>query len=194
MNLSHRNVVFVPGCLLAPALQAGDGEKNRAWSRDWMDFLSKSGCHIVQMVCPESSFDSPACGLGREPHGVGFYEALPGFCEYCLSLGGKAAEDILAFARNGYHVLAILGVEHSPTCASSYMYTHQGMKKCPGIFMGGLKAALDKAGMPVPMIGINRRYPQKSIVKFKELMDGALERQEGEGRLGRDRSSYLEPQ
>lgn len=171
MNSNHRSVVFVPGCLLAPVLQAGNGEKNRAWAQEWTEFLGKSGCNIVQMVCPESTFDVAECGLGRRPHGVGFYEDLPGFCQYCSSLSAETVENILTFARNGYHVLAILGVEHSPTCASSYMYTHQGMQKRPGIFMGDVKEALSKAGISVPMIGINRRYPQKSIARLTELMD-----------------------
>lgn len=173
MNSNHRSIVFVPGCMLAPVLQAGDGEKNWAWAKEWVKFLGKSGCNIVQMVCPESSFDAVECGLGRSPHGVGFYESLPGFCQHCSSLSAETAERIVAFVRDGYHVLAILGVEHSPTCASSYMYTHQGMKRRPGIFMGNIKEALSKAGVFVPMIGINRRYPQKSIARLTELMDNA---------------------
>ena len=170
MNLYHKRVVFVPGCLLAPAFQAGDGEKKYSWASEWVEFLGKSGYNIVQMVCPESSFDSPEGGLDRKPHGVGFYENLPGFCQHCLLLSDKTAKSISAFARNGYHVLAIIGIEHSPTCASSYMYTHLGMQKRSGIFMGYLKEALNREGLSIPMIGINRRYPQKSITKLAKLM------------------------
>lgn len=138
MNSCHKKVVFVPGCLFAPELQACKKEKNWDWAYLWMEFLCKSGCNIIQMPCPESSFECSLCGLGRKPHGVGFYEKLPGFCEHCVVLSEKVVWEILEFKKNGYDILAILGIEHSPTCAANYMYTHQGMVKRSGIFMEGL--------------------------------------------------------
>lgn len=169
MSSYHKKVIFVPGCLLAPGLQAGNEEKNWIWTRNWMAFLSKIDCNIVQMPCPESSFDCADCGLGRKPHGVGFYEALPGFYEHCLSLSREVAKDVYKFKLKGYDVSAVLGIEHSPTCAVNYMYTHRGMVKRPGIFMGEIMNALGQVGVSVPIVGINRRYPQKSIIRVEEL-------------------------
>lgn len=185
MNLYHKMVIFVPGCLFAPELQAGNEEKKWAWVQIWREFLSKSGCNIVQMPCPESSFDCPKCGMGRDPHGVDFYEALPGFYQHCLSLSQEVTRQVLRFNQNGYQVIAILGIEHSPTCAISYLYTHRGMVKRSGIFMGEIMRALNRMGVSIPFVGINRRYSQKAIAVLSKLLN-VPESLEGVEKNGRD--------
>lgn len=168
MNFCHEKIIFVPGCLLCPTLQAG--EQNRIWADKWTEFLFYSGFNIVQLPCPEASFDAPDCGLNRRPHGIGFYEALPGFCAHCHSLSRATALRVLNFWKCGYSVVAVLGIEHSPTCAVNYMYTHRGMVKRPGIFMDALMKELNQNDVSIPVIGINRRYYRKAMEKLQEFM------------------------
>lgn len=170
MNLNHKNIIFVPGCLLCPSYQANFNEKNQCWNQEILAFLYTNQIELVQMPCPESSFDNKDCGIARKPHGLQFYETLPGFNEHCLSLCTNVVAEIYNFGMHGYRILAIIGIEHSPTCSVSYMYTHLGTIHRSGIFIGNIMDALDNANINVPFIGINRRFPQKAIAKIDELL------------------------
>ena len=73
MNCMPNQIVFVPACLLCPAYQAHSKKNTVAWACQWRSFLSENNLGVVQMPCPEASFDSVECGLGRKPHGITFY-------------------------------------------------------------------------------------------------------------------------
>ena len=78
-------------------------------------------------------------------------------------LGDQVLLQIDAFYNNGYMVDAIIGIEHSPTCAANYMYTCHGTQKRQGIFIQYISSMIDERGYQIPIIGINRRFPQKAI-------------------------------
>lgn len=65
-----------------------------------------------------------------------------------------------------------IGVEHSPTCAVSYMYSHKGMLKRAGMFYEALLRELNGRGMKVPWIGINRTHPQKALKALEMRLSG----------------------
>ena len=169
MNLNHKNIVFVPGCLLCPSYQADSSQKNRLWGQEILEFFCINSIELVQMPCPESTFKNKCCGITRKPHGLKFYENLPGFNEYCKNLSDQVIAQIYNFNQHRICVLAILGVEHSPTCAVSFMYTHRGTIHRPGIFLQHIIESLGKTTMDIPLIGINRRYPKKAIAQLHQL-------------------------
>lgn len=170
MNSSSELIVFVPACLLCPQFQAKkEGGEELLWQHDILSYLVENAYSIVQMPCPESTFEHTCCGLGRTSHGIQFYEGLPGFVDYCQKLSRVVFEEIYTFHINGHKVLAILGVEHSPTCAATYMYTRQGTVRRQGIFAEALLSLLDEWKVPIPIVGINRRFPQKLIKKLEDL-------------------------
>lgn len=169
MNLNLKNIIFVPGCLLCPSYQADSSNKNRLWNQEFFEFFFNNGIELVQMPCPESTFSNKSCGISRLPHGLQFYENLPGFSEHCQYLSTQVVAQIHDFNRYEDRVLAILGIEHSPTCAVNYMYTHLGTIHRSGIFLKYIIEALKQENMDITVIGINRRYPRKAITKLEKI-------------------------
>ena len=163
MNCLEEKILFVPACLLCPSLMAKKSTLSIEWRSIVLQQLIKSNFSIIQMPCPEASFPSFAEGLQRSPHGVDYYENLPGFVNHCANLGLQVVSQIDALMRNGYNVCGIVGIEHSPTCAATFMYTHLGTQKRQGIFINHLTNSLAELGYSIPIIGINRRFPQKAV-------------------------------
>ena len=172
MNSSHKTVAFVPGCLICPCFQAGDSTKNRDWPAAFRAIWEKNPVGLIQMPCPEAVFPMGLAGLGRAPHGVRYYEKLEGFQAHCVRLARQMADQILSFQRAGYAVAAVVGIEHSPTCAVNYMYTRQGTVRRAGIYLNALMDAITAAGADVTYIGVNRRFPDKAA---KVLEDAILD-------------------
>jgi len=171
MNWSRKTIVFVPGCLLCPSLQAGEDEKNFVWTEMFRAVWEKYPVGLVQMPCPEAEFPTGLSGLGRPAHGIRYYENLAGFSAHCAVLARQTAGQILSFQQAGYKIAAVMGIEHSPTCAVRYMYTHQGTVRRTGLYLDALINALAISGTDVTYIGINRTYPRKAV---KELEDAIL--------------------
>lgn len=173
MSWCHRVVVFVPGCLLCPSLQAGNGEKSQTWPKAFQSVWEKHFVELVQMPCPEATFPCGLAGLGRPPHGIRYYESLEGFQAHCICLAQKTAEQILSFQRAGCAVVAIVGIEHSPTCAVNYMYTRQGTVRRAGLYMNTLMDMLSVAGIDITYIGVNRRFPRKAVSALESAISTA---------------------
>ena len=163
MSSNKDMIVFVPSCLLCPLYMAKKGNQSELWRKTIINHLINEEYSIVQMPCPEVSFPNYRCGLVRIPHGIKHYEELEGFKEHCFKLANQVIFQIEAFYINGYKVSAILGIEHSPTCAASYMYTNKGTQKRQGIFIQYIAQRLKEREYLIPIIGINRRYPNKVI-------------------------------
>lgn len=168
MSLEKNNVVFVPGCLMCPVFQVKYDSAKLGWRDEILKALVDSGMGIVQMPCPEASFGGYDEGLSRKPHGVRFYEQLPGFSQHCQTLAAQTAEQIVALENHGVHVKAILGIENSPTCAVNRIFTFGvGTEHRSGLFMGALKELLDDKKLNIPLIGITRhKKSQKKEIEF----------------------------
>ena len=173
MSWCHRVVVFVPGCFLCPSLQAGNDEKNQTWPKAFHAVWEKHFVEFVQMPCPEAAFPCGLAGLGRPPHGIQYYESLEGFQTHCIRMAQRTAEQILSFQRAGCAVAAIVGIEHSPTCAVSYMYTRQGTVRRAGLYMDALMDILSTAGIDITYIGVNRRFPRKAVRALENVISVA---------------------
>ena len=171
MNWSHRQIVFVPGCMLCPAYQAVHAEKNMLWQQQIITYLVSRHIGIIQMPCPEASFQSYEKGKTRGAHGVGYYEKLPGFCEHCAALGKNVVGQVMELTQAGYTVVAVIGIEHSPTCAASYMYTNHGMEKRKGIYMSVIHEGFRQNELDIPVMGINRRFPGKFVRDISRLCE-----------------------
>lgn len=166
----NKNVCLIPPCMLAPGLQAEAGRENCAWREPYLRLMLQYQIDMIPYICAEASFQGYHNGLSRKPHGIDFYRKLEGYEAHCRILGVKCAEEIHALHMGGYHFLAVLGIEHSPSCAVNYMYTHQGMKRMPGMFMAFLKSSMDEHEITIPFIGINKRYPEKSLNMLEKIL------------------------
>lgn len=171
MSWKDRRIVFVPGCVLCPAFQASLEDKNLIWQQKVIDFLVGRQLGILQMPCPEASFGSYQDGVFRGTHGICYYERLPGFLKYCNELGQEVVRKIKELTIAGYGVVAVIGIEHSPTCAANYMYTNHGMEKRKGIYISVIRDSLVQECLDIPIIGVNRRYPDKFMRDMGQLLE-----------------------
>lgn len=170
MNSMHKKVVLVPGCLIQPDLQAQSKCRHLAWPDLFREFFQENEIEVVALPCPESTFENLYTGIGRKPHGVSFYENLDGFTDHCLNCASKALDRVHMLQASDVEILAVLGIEHSPTCAVNYMYTHMGTVKRSGIFLNFLKRNFEDENMIIPFIGINRRFPRKAMAQLQQLL------------------------
>ena len=171
LSSETRHAVLLPPCVLSPGLQA-ERKPGIHWGYPFVELLMEHGANPVFLPCPESSFGGYDKGLQRGKHGIDYYKGTEGYEGYCVRLAEQWAEMILDMQTGGFDFICILVVEHSPTCAVSYMYSHKGMLKRAGMFYEALLRELNGRGMKVPWIGINRTHPQKALKALEMRLSG----------------------
>lgn len=157
--------VFVPFCLMAQAFQA-QGIVKYEWKssiKPFMNLLIENDINIIQMPCIEASYNN---SLIRNPKGLSKYDTEE-FNKHCEKLADEVASQIIEVNKN-YKVLAILGIEQSPSCCVNYIYTNKGMEKRKGLFMDKLYDRVKD--LKIPIIGINRKYINKSLNELEDII------------------------
>lgn len=158
--------VFVPFCLMAQSYQA-EGLVKYEWKasiKPFMELFINEDINIIQMPCAEASFNN---SLRRKPQGITKYNTKE-FNEHCNTLAASVAANIEEIIKSRYQVIAILGIEQSPSCCVNYIYTNKGMEKRQGLFMEKLNNKI--AYLNIPIIGINRKFINKSLNELVKLI------------------------
>ena len=167
MSNRSKKFIFIPFCLIAQAYQA-QGIVKYEWKasiKPIVQLLIDNDINIIQMPCAESLFcDS----LIRTPKGLSKYNTLE-FNEHCQLLADEVSKQIHLIANSGYKVIAVLGIEQSPSCCVNYIYTNHGMEKRKGLFMDKLSKNIED--LNIPIIGINRKYTNKSLKKLNKIIE-----------------------
>ncbi len=166
MSNRSKKFVFVPFCLLAQSYQA-QGIVKYEWKssiKPFVELLINNDINIIQMPCAEASFND---SLIREPKGISKYDNKE-FNDHCKNLALKTANEIANLIKNNYQVLAILGIEQSPSCCVNYIYTNKGMENRRGLFMDKLYEEIKE--YQIPFIGINRKYINKSLKELEKTI------------------------
>lgn len=161
--------VFVPFCLLAQSYQA-QGIVKYEWRssiKPFVNLLIDNDINIIQMPCIEASFNN---NLIREPKGISKYNN-DDFNAHCEKLASEVAEQIKNIIEANYQIIAILGIEQSPSCCVNYIYTNHGNEHRQGLFMEKLSNKIKDYNIPI--VGINRKYINKSLKKLENII-GAL--------------------
>ncbi len=156
--------------MLCTGYQSDCSTKKTNWSFELKKvLLSKKDIDIIPLPCPEFFYFRER-GLVRKNHGVSYYESLDDFVVYCEELSKGLCKDISFFIRNDYKILAIIGVEHSPTCAVNYMYTNKGTVRRKGIFYKKILEELTRMDIEIPFLGVNRNAYAKTIDELERLI------------------------
>lgn len=167
MSNRSKKFIFIPFCLIAQAYQA-QGIVKYEWKasiKPIVQLLIDNDINIIQMPCAESLFcDS----LIRNPKGLSKYNTLE-FNEHCQLLADEVSKQIHLIANSGYKVIAVLGIEQSPSCCVNYIYTNHGMEKRKGLFMDKLSKNIED--LNIPIIGINRKYTNKSLKELNKIIE-----------------------
>lgn len=167
MDNRSNKFVFVPFCLMAQAYQA-QGIVKYEWTssiKPIMNILLENDINIIQMPCAEAEFGN---NLIRMPKGISKYNTEE-FNIHCEKLANKVANQISNILKSNYKIVAILGIEQSPSCCVNYIYTNNGMENRMGLFMQKLYEKIKE--YDIPMIGINRKYIKKSLNKLKDVLE-----------------------
>lgn len=117
------------------------------------------------MPCAEATFEN---NLIRQPKGISKYDTEK-FNEHCERLSEKVSNQVTKIMESGYNVIAILGIEQSPSCCVNYIYTNKGMENRKGVFIEKLCDKIKKYNIPI--IGINRKYINKSLRQLETIID-----------------------
>lgn len=167
MDNRSKKFIFIPFCLMAQAYQA-QGIVKYEWKssiRPFMDLILDHDINIIQMPCAETEFKN---SLIREPKGITKYNTKE-FNEHCKILANKVTKQIKDLIESNYEIVAILGIEQSPSCCVNYIYTNKGMEKRMGLFMQELYKNTKE--LNIPIIGINRKYINKSLTELEKLLN-----------------------
>lgn len=166
MSNRSKKFIFIPFCLIAQAYQA-QGIVKYGWKssiKPIIQLLIDNDINIIQMPCAESSFKN---SLIREPKGISKYDTIE-FNNHCEKIATEVAKQIHLICESGYEVIAILGIEQSPSCCVNYIYTNHGMEKRKGLFMEKLSKKIED--LNIPIIGVNRKYINKSIKELEKII------------------------
>lgn len=166
-----KRFIFIPFCLICQAFQA-QGIVRYGYSaviKPIIEEILRHDINIIQMPCPESQLGGYEQGLKRGPKGINQYD-IPEFRKICQRLASETTEIIKAILANGYEIVAILGIEYSPSCATKIQYSPRGTFHRPGLFIEALKSQLDKEKLEIPFIGINRRGIKKSLNELRKVI------------------------
>ncbi len=178
MNFQSKTVIFVPGCMLCPFFQAVQNEKTLSWPSRIIPFLVEHRIGMIPLPCPEISYGGLAAGATRKSHNIRYYGKRPDFIEHCRLTAQPVVEQITELSQTSFRIIAVSGVEDSPTCAASRMFVHgKGNLKQQGIMIAAISAGLEQQGIVltssgansnkgrlcIPLIGIDRRKPEKFL-------------------------------
>jgi predicted secreted protein len=159
-------IVLVAHCILNVHSLEDDLAIYPGLEEDVIEVLIEKGVGIFQMPCPEMAVS----GIFRKPLPKEAYEHTKIRMKY-RELADSICEQINAFKKKNYEIVAVIGAEGSPTCGIDFV----GKWKDPvkkgrfpddvlfvegmGVFMEELKQSLEQKGIRPHWIGI----PGKSI-------------------------------
>ena len=121
-----------------------------------VDVIRKHEVGIIQMPCPELIY----AGLLRPSQTKEQYDTLA-FRRHCRQIASSTADQVEEYVRNGLKVLAVLGVEGSPTC---------GVEPGSGILIEELQSELKKRKIEVSMKTVSPRYASQDVAWLEKIL------------------------
>lgn len=170
-NRSNR-IIFIPHCLICQAFQA-QGIVKYGWRgtiNPIINAIIREDINIIQMPCPEVEFLGISNGLNRAPAGFSEYD-IPDFHSCCNHLSERVVDTMKGIIENDYSIIAVLGIEYSPSCAIRLQYTNRGTIHRPGIFVEKLLHQMKLNDINTEFIGINRRGINNSLKQLNDLFN-----------------------
>ena len=145
-----RKIVIVAHCVLNQNSRVRGIAHYAGMIYEIIDVIRKHEAGIIQMPCPELTY----AGLPRPSQTKEQYDTQA-FRRHCRQIASSTADQVTEYVRNGFKVLAILGVEGSPTCAVEKTSIQEANL---GILMEELQSELKKRKVEVPMKGVRHEY------------------------------------
>jgi len=162
----------VAHCILNQNVRVAGGAHYPAVIDEVVDALRTHRVGLVQMPCPEFTF----AALNR-PAGTREDYDTPRFRRHCAKIAGSIADQVDQYAKNGFQVLAVLGIERSPSCGVEQTTTRpdgpNGEAEATsgqGIFIEELQREFDSRHLQVPFKGLDWRRVSKDVEELEGLL------------------------
>lgn len=163
-----KKVIFLAHCLLNQnAISDGTAVCPAAFG-ELIQLLLDHEVGVVQMPCPELC----CLGLDRgDPKGgerpvvventrIRRAMGQPEAAARLRELTDQVVWQIREYQRHGFAVLGIVGVDRSPCCGVNTTSDQDRELPGRGVFIASLQAALESAGLTVPVIGVKPSAPE----------------------------------
>jgi len=158
---SHK-IVVVAHCILNQNSRVQGIAYYPGMINEIVDVIRKHEVGIIQMPCPELTH----AGLLRPSQTKEQYDT-PAFRRHCRQIASSTADQVEEYVRNGFKVLAILGVEGSPTCGVEETSIQEANL---GILMEELRSELKKRKVEVPMKGARHAYASQGALWLEKKL------------------------
>jgi predicted secreted protein len=159
-----RNLIFLAHCLLNQNAKVQGLAGYRGAFEPLIRKILRSGVGLIQLPCPEMACLGPKRPLGTDT--VEQYDT-PRYRSVCRRLARAAVREIRSYQKNGYKVVAMLGVEGSPSCSVNrvprLVSDRRRMVKGSGLFTGALRQEMRRQGAMVPLIGVPETGGKKDL-------------------------------
>jgi predicted secreted protein len=154
--------------MLAQCVMAeGVVRHHAAIMRPVVEFCLANEINIIQMPCPETN--CAAGGLGRKPHGKGWYERN-GLRETAANIAVGQLDYMERLRAAGIQILAVIGVEFSPACAVTYLNKGRSIVRDEGIFIEELKKGMIERGFEIAFIGVAAKWERRIERDLRALL------------------------
>ena len=176
-----RRVVFLAHCLLNQnAISDGTAEVPAA-HREILRTVLDARVGVVQLPCPELC----CLGLDRgDPKGgerpvvaentrIRRAMGQPEASARLRELTDQVVWQIREYQKHGFAVLGIVGVDRSPCCGVNTTSDQDRELPGRGVFIASLRAALESAGLTVPVIGIKPSAPEALDRMLDRIFSGS---------------------
>ena len=157
-----RKIVVAAHCILNQNSRVKGIAHYPAMINEIVDALRKHEAGIIQMPCPELTY----AGLLRPSQTRQQYDT-PAFRKHCRQIASSTADQVEEYARNGFKVLAILGVEGSPTCGVEETSFQEANI---GILIEELQSELKKRKVEVPMRGVRHTCASQDAAWLEKIL------------------------
>ena len=149
-DVRSKRVAFLAYCLLDQNARAEGLAKYSGPVSEIVKILATNGVGMVQMPCPKLL----CSGLDRTPHPRNWYDNKQ-FRDVCRECVEQIVELVDRYVKNDYQIVAIIGIEHSPSCAIKASQAIENGGTTRGIFIQELLEELRIRRLNnIPMIGI----------------------------------------
>ena len=150
-DIRSKRVAFLAYCLLDQNARAKGLAKYSGPVSEIVETLTANGVGMVQMPCPELLYSD----LDRTPRPRNWYDNKE-FRRVCRKCAEQVVELVDKYIKNGYQIVAIIGVEHSPSCAIEASQAIEDGVATRGIFIQKLLEELRIRRLNnIPMIGVH---------------------------------------
>jgi len=161
-----RKIVVVAHCILNQNSRVLGIAYYPGMINEIVDVLKKCEVGVIQMLCPELTY----AGLLRRSQTKEQYDT-PAFRRHCRQIAFGLADQVQEYSKNGFKVLAILGVDGSPTCGVDETSIQETkFTKAPGILIEELQSELKGRKVVVPMKGVRHMRASQDAAWLEKIL------------------------